>query len=73
MHQARGMNTFSFDNLDFNNFSFMSAFANSYTKKVLVRNFNYIMFKFRSSNDTNCIINNLTIVYKINKLNKGVK
>lgn len=73
LHQARGMRTFSFDDLDFNNFSFESAFANSYTKKVLVRDFNYIMFKFRSDNDTNCIINNLTVVYKINKLNKGVK
>lgn len=73
LHQARGMKTFSFDNLDFNNFSFESAFANSYTKKVLVRNFNYIMFKFKSDNDTNCIINNLTVVYKINKSNKGVK
>lgn len=73
LHQARGMRTFSFDDLDFNNFSFESAFANSYTKKVLVRNFNYIMFKFKSDNDTNCIINNLTVVYKINKINKGVK
>ena len=73
IHQARGMRTFSFDDLDFNNFSFESAFANSYTKKVLVRDFNYIMFKFKSDNDTNCIINNLTVVYKINKLNRGVK
>lgn len=73
LHQARGMRTFSFEDLDFNNFSFESAFANSYTKKILVRNFNYIMFKFKSENDTNCIVNNFTIVYKINKLNKGVK
>ena len=73
MHQARGMQTFSFDDMDFNNFTFESAFANSYSKRVLVRNFNYIMFKFKSDNDKNCIINNLTVVYKINKNNKGVK
>lgn len=73
LYQARGMRTFSFDDMDFNNFTFESAFANSYTKKVLVRNFNYIMFKFKSDNDTNCIINNLTVIYKINKSNKGVK
>lgn len=73
MHKARGMQTFSFDNMDFNNFTFETAFANSYTKRVLARNFNYIMFKFKSDNDKNCIINNLTIVYKINKNHKGVK
>ena len=73
LHQARGMKVFSFEDLDFSNFSFDSAFAHSYTKKVLVRNFNYIMFKIKSDNDKNCIINNLTIVYKINKINKGVK
>lgn len=72
-HQARGMRTFSFENFDFNNFSFETAFANSYTKKVLVRNFNYIMFKFRSDNSANCIINNFTVRYKINKTNKGVR
>ena len=68
LHQARGMKVFSFEDLDFSNFSFDSAFAHSYTKKVLVRNFNYIMFKIKSDNDKNCIINNLTIVYKINKI-----
>lgn len=69
---AKGLNIFSFDNIDFNNFSFDTGFANSYSVKCNERDFNFIQFKFYSDNDYNCSINNFTIIYKINKANRGV-
>lgn len=70
---ARGINVFSFDNFSFENFSFDTAFANSYSVKVNERNFNFIIFRFVSDNDSNLIVNNFTVIYKINKSNIGVK
>ena len=70
---AKGINVFSFDNFSFENFSFDTGFANSYSVKANERNFNFIVFRFVSDNDSNCIVNTFTIIYKINKANKGVK
>ena len=70
---AKGINVFSFDNFSFENFSFDTGFANSYSVKANERNFNFIMFRFVSDNDSNCVVNTFTIIYKINKANKGVK
>jgi hypothetical protein len=70
---AKGVNVFSFDDFSFENFSFYTGFANSYSVKVNERNFNFIIFRFISDNDRNCAINNFTVVYKINKQNKGVE
>ena len=70
---AKGINVFSFDNFSFENFSFDTGFANSYSVKCNERNFNFIIFRFVSDNDSNCIVNNFTIIYKINKANKGVQ
>lgn len=69
---AKGLDTFSFDDLNFEDFAFDTEFATSYTVKVKVRNFNYIIFRFISDNDADCAINNFTIVYKINRTNRGV-
>ena len=70
---AKGINVFSFDNFSFENFSFDTGFANSYSVKCNERNFNFIIFRFISDNDSNCIVNTFTIIYKINKSNIGVR
>lgn len=70
---AKGINVFSFENFSFENFSFDTGFANSYSVKANERNFNFIMFRFVSDNDSNCVVNTFTIIYKVNKANKGVK
>lgn len=70
---AQGINVFSFDTLSFENFSFDAGFANSYSVKCNERNFNFIIFRFISDNNYNCIVNTFTIVYKINKSNIGVR
>lgn len=69
---ARGITPFSFDNLSFENFSFETGFANSYSVKCNQRNFNFIMFRFFSDSDSDCCVNSLTAIYKINKSNIGV-
>lgn len=70
---AKGINVFSFDNFSFENFSFETGFANSYSVKCNERNFNFIIFRFVSDNDSDCIVNTFTVLYKINKSNKGVE
>lgn len=70
---AKGINVFSFDNFSFEDFSFETGFANSYSVKCKERNFNFIIFRFVSDNDSDCIVNTFTIIYKINKANKGVE
>lgn len=70
---AKGINVFSFDNFSFENFSFETGFANSYSVKCKERNFNFIIFRFVSDNDSDCIVNTFTVLYKINKSNKGVE
>lgn len=64
---------FSFDDLDFDSFSFDTAFAHSYTKRVCLRNFNFIQFKFGSDTDEDCAVSGVTLVYKINQNNRGVR
>lgn len=71
--RAKGTGAFSFDDLDFSNFSFETGFANSYSVKVKERNFNFIMFRFVSDSDSNCCIHDFTVTYKINKRNMEVK
>lgn len=70
---AKGMRTFSFEDFSFEDFSFDTGFATSHTVRCNERNFNYIVFRFFSDTDTVCSIDSLTIVYKINKANKGVR
>lgn len=69
--QQRGTG-FCFEDLDFDSFSFETGFASSYSVKALKRNFNYIMLKITSESDSDCSVNQLSLIYKINKLIKGV-
>ena len=65
--------SFSFDDIDFNNFSFDTAFACSYTKRMCLRNFNFIQFRFGSDTDEDCAVSGVTLVYKVNQNNRGVR
>lgn len=73
LRNAKGINTFSFDDLSFDNFSFETGFASSYTVRVKERNFNYIMFRFESNNAHNCAVNNFTVTYAYSRSNRGVR
>ena len=70
--ESQGVNIFDFNSLDFNNFTFDSSFANSYTVDIKDY-FNFIQFFFKSDNENSCAIHSLTITYKINSINKGVQ
>ncbi|MBQ8178308.1 MAG: hypothetical protein IJ033_03850 [Clostridia bacterium] len=70
---AKGVHVFSFDSIDFENFTFDTGFATSYSKLFKERNFNYILFRFLSDNQYDAAVNSVTAVYNIHKHNKGVQ
>ena len=70
--ESQGVHMFDFDTLDFNNFTFDTSFANSYTVDIKDY-FNFIQLFFKSDNENSCAIHSLTITYKINSINKGVQ
>ena len=47
------------------------AFSTSFTKDYILR-FNFVQFEFFNENETNCIINNFSILYTIGFKHKGV-
>lgn len=63
---------FDFDKMDFELVSFGEAFASSFTRKIKLRNFTYIQFFFGCNKNRDFSFNNLTLLYKFNKFNKGV-
>lgn len=69
-HGTRG---FDFNDIDFNDFSFESSFTSSNTLRVKERNFNFIILRYVSDNQSACAVNGMTIRYKINRFNKGVR
>lgn len=73
LFSAHGVNVFSFSQVDFSDFSFeTNAFASVYTKRLKIRNFNYITVHLRSDNDRPCGVNNINLGYSYIKPNKGV-
>ena len=70
---AKGLNVFDMQNLSFQSFSFETGFASSYTVRRCERNFNFIIFRFSSDTDTDCAVNDITVTYKINRKNIGVR
>lgn len=68
---TRGIAGLDFDALDFNSFTFGGAFA-SYTKRVNVRNFNFLRVLFRSDSEHDCAVSGITLYYKINQTNRGL-
>lgn len=70
---VEGVNVFDFEDLDFTNFTFYTDdLATSFTKRLGI-NFNYIGFYFKSTNDRDFAMHDLTIYYQLTKLNKGVR
>lgn len=70
---TKGNRGFDFDDIDFEDFSFESSFTNSNTVKRKERNFNFIMIRYISDNQHACAVSGITIRYKINRINKGVR
>ncbi len=68
-----GSKGFDFNDIDFENFAFESSFATSNTVRCKERNFNFIIFKYVSDSDSPCAVNAITIRYKVNRINKGVR
>lgn len=64
---------FNFDNIDFDNFTFETAFASSYTKRIRERNINYIMFKAVMDDEQNSALMSIKVDYTIYKKNRGVR
>jgi hypothetical protein len=64
---------FDFDNIDFDNFTFETAFASSYTKRIRERNINYIMFKAVMDDEKNSALMSIKVDYTIYKKNRGVR
>lgn len=63
-----------FDNVDLNALSFdVKEFAHSFSKKIKIRNFNFLMLKFVSDNNKNFAIQEFSLTYVVSKRNKGVK
>lgn len=57
----------------FNSLTLGQEFASAYTSKTKLRNFNYIQFIFRSRDDGDLCVNGITMLYKYNTYNKGVR
>lgn len=65
-------NPFAFDNIDFTDFTF-KGFAETYTKKVRERNFNYIAFKFSSNSAGNSSITKFIASFQYNNKSRGAR
>lgn len=55
-----------FSLLDFHNFTFDSAFYNTFEKRVHERNVEFVRFQFRSHSDSDFSIENFSCVYSLN-------
>jgi hypothetical protein len=62
-----------FSKMDFDHFSFDASFACSFTRRMNLRNFNFIVFRFGSDIDQDCAVSSVTLQYKINRKNLGVR
>lgn len=62
---------FDFDAFSFLLFSFDKRFETSYTRRLLIRNFNFIAFRILSDEAEDFSVDSMSFVYKVNKLNRG--
>lgn len=62
---------FDFGNLSFLLFTFDKRFETSYTRRLLIRNFNFISFLLSSDEAEDFSVDSMSFVYKVNKLNRG--
>lgn len=72
-YAMQGIDSFTWENFSFERLSFANTFASSYTLRAKSRNFNLIRFCFRSDTAEDMLPGTLTALYKINKMNRGVR
>lgn len=70
---ASGGESFTFEDIDFESFSFNTGFASSHSVSCYEKNFNYVLFKLAYDDEHCAAVNSLTVVYTINKEQKGVR
>lgn len=70
--ETQGSSFFDWSRLDFANWTFeTSDFPKSYTKKVKVKG-NYFKLSFRSDNDCDCAVNQISFLFSYGRKNRGV-
>ena len=69
----RANNDLDFTELDLQTVSMDSDFASSYTKKLNIRNVNFLMFYFVSDKAEDVALNSVEVEFKIDKRNIGVR
>ena len=62
---------FDFDAFSFLLYTFDRQFETSYTRRLLIRNFNFIAFRLVSDEAEDFSVDSISFVYKVNKLNRG--
>lgn len=73
IHQSvKGQSVYN-DLKGFSNFSFNVPFQNSFTKKVLIRNFNYAILKINNDMPVDCAVSSISLMYKYNRASGGIK
>ncbi len=69
----RRLTAFDFREMDFQRFTFDTAFAGSVNLELKGRRFNYIRFFFGSDTDTACTVSELTVRYKETGTLRGLR
>lgn len=71
---TQGIDTLDLNTLRYTDYSFdISTFERAFSKKLKIKNFNFLQIFFKSDNDKNCIIKEICIDYILTKRSKGVK
>ena len=67
-----GSTVFSFNNIDFANFTFSaSVFPRGYHRYLMERDKNYVQFTLSSGSTKNASVNNFSVKYTVNRMIKG--
>jgi hypothetical protein len=69
----RANNDLDFEGLDLSTVSLDSEFASSYSRRLNIRDVNFLMFYFMSDTAEDIAINSVQIEFKLYKRNKGVR
>ena len=71
---TKGVDTYNLEDLGFTQFSFdCSVFARAYTKKVKIKNASFVQLFFASTDASDCVVNELSLIYTLGRKNKGVR
>ena len=73
LSRLEGVESIDFTKFDFDKLSLEFPFAKTYERRVFERNFNRIMFKFASKENSDCAINEINALYTVTGYIKGVR